>query len=60
MMLATKPSAVFIVNGIETPLRARCLCGVTLASHMQRAPHPAPRYKCPAFRPLHAGERRAP
>lgn len=58
MMPPKKPQETWLVNGIdETPLRAPCLCGAQLASHMQRAPHPHPqaRRRCSAFRPSHAG-----
>lgn len=57
MMPADKPQDTWPVNGVEVPLRAPCVCGATLASHMQRAPHPHPkaRRKCTAFRPSHAG-----
>lgn len=58
MMPPDKPQATWPVDGIAIPLRAPCVCGATLASHMQRAPHPYPKRDCRAFRAAHAGARR--
>ena len=51
MMPTNKPQKTFLVGGIAVPLRAPCVCGASLGSHLQKAPYPYGKRGCSGFRP---------